>query len=98
MLPRLTDTADLARIESRLINLIGRTFLKGAQGKPGPRIQTGVKKAFRSKTYEKQVDQIINDIVLLAVNYTDLSLRGRPPARPGRPSPGLGNQGKGEAL
>lgn len=71
MIERLADTEEIRKIESRFANLISRTFLKGAVGKPGPQIQDSVKKAFSSKTYEVQLDKIIDDIYIASAAYAD---------------------------
>jgi SPP1 gp7 family putative phage head morphogenesis protein len=79
MVLRLPDTPEIKKIESRFINLIERTFLKGAIGKPGPRIQAGVKREFNSKTFILQLDKIIDDIFKASVAYADKQVK-RPPS------------------
>jgi SPP1 gp7 family putative phage head morphogenesis protein len=68
---RLSDTEEIRKIESRLANLISRTFLKGAVGVPGPQIEDSVKRAFGSKGYEIQLDKIIDDIYYASVAWAD---------------------------
>jgi len=68
---RLSDTEEIRKIESRFINLISRTFLKGAVGVPAEKIQDSVKRAFSTKTYEIQLDKIIDDIYYASVDYAD---------------------------
>lgn len=68
---RLADTEEMRKIESRFLNLFSRTFLKGALGRPGPQIQQGVKSQFQSKTFEVQIDQIIDDIYLGSCDFVD---------------------------
>jgi SPP1 gp7 family putative phage head morphogenesis protein len=72
----LLDSPDVFKIESRFISLFDRTFKKGISGQSGPSLKTSVKKQFSSKTFEIQIDDILNDLCLYTVDYTDAELNG----------------------
>jgi SPP1 gp7 family putative phage head morphogenesis protein len=72
----LLDSPDVFKIESRFISLFDRTFKKGISGQSGPQLKTSVKKQFSSKTFEIQIDDILNDLCLYTVDYTDAELNG----------------------
>lgn len=72
----LLDSPDVFKIESRFISLFDRTFQKGISGQSGPSLKTSVKKQFSSKTFEIQIDDILNDLCLYTVDYTDAELNG----------------------
>lgn len=76
---RLPDTVEMRKLEARFISLFERTFLKGALRTPGPRIKDGVKRAFKTKTFEMQIDQIIDDIYRVSCAYADRVV-GKPPS------------------
>lgn len=67
----LLDSTEINTIESNLISLFDRTFKKGIKGQSGPKLQNSVKLAFSSKTFEKQIDSLIDDIYLYTIDFTD---------------------------
>lgn len=73
----LLDTPKIYQIESNFISLFDRTFRKGIQGVSGSGLKSSIKKQFSSKTFQIQVDNILNDICLYTVGYTDKELHGQ---------------------
>lgn len=67
----LLDSTEINTIESNFISLFERTFKKGIKGQSGPKLKKSVKSAFSSKTFEKQVDSLIDDIYLYTIDFTD---------------------------
>jgi len=67
----LLDSPKIYTIESNFISLFDRTFKKGIEGQTGPKLKKSVKSAFSSKTFEKQVDSILDSLILYTVKYTD---------------------------
>ncbi|MDD4521706.1 MAG: minor capsid protein [Methanosarcina sp.] len=67
----LLDSPQILAIESRFISLFDRTFRKGVKGQAGPALKNSVKKQFKSATYKKQLDQIIDDLYLETIKQTD---------------------------
>jgi len=67
----LLDSTEINTIESNFISLFERTFKKGIKGQPGSKLQKSVKSAFSSKTFEKQVDSLIDDLYLYTIDATD---------------------------
>lgn len=70
----LLNTPEIRKLESRFISLFERTFLKAVKGKPAPSYLKSVKIQFKSKTFQVQVDGIIDDIYLHTIGYTDSQL------------------------
>jgi|GEM_PF-1496646 len=67
----LLNTSRIRKIESRFLSLFSRTFLKGVKGKPAPSYLKSVRTQFKTKTFQAQVDKIIDDIYLQSIKYTD---------------------------
>lgn len=67
----LLDSTKIYTIESNIVSLFDRTFKKGVRGQSGPKLKKSVKEAFSSKTFEKQVDSLIDDIYLYTIDFTD---------------------------
>lgn len=67
----LLDSQEIAKLESRLITLFDRTIRKGLYKEPGKKIKYSVKQAFSSKTFQIQLDKIIDEIVLYTIDYVD---------------------------
>lgn len=67
----LLDSPDIYKIESRFISLLDRTFQKGVKGQSGPKLKNSVKRQFSSNTFKIQLDKIIDDLYLYAINFTD---------------------------
>lgn len=72
----LLDTPKINQLESNFISLFDRTFQKGIKGQSGPQLKTSIKRQFSSKTFQIQIDNILNDICLYTVDYTDAELNG----------------------
>lgn len=70
---KLLDSTEIAQIESRFISLFERTIKKGFNVS-GPKLKTSIKKQFKTATFQKQIDTILNDVVLYTVDYTDKEL------------------------
>lgn len=70
----LLKTHEIRRIESRFLSLFERTFLKGIKGKPAPSYLKSVKTQFKSKTFQIQVDKIIDSIYRHTIEHTDSQL------------------------
>lgn len=85
----LLDSKEILKIESRFSSLIERTFFKGTLGQRAPAFKDSVSKWFKSKTFEKQMNSIIDDTCLFSAEVTDnqikkslnASLPGSPPRR-----------------
>lgn len=85
----LLNSKEILKIESRFSSLIERTFFKGTLGQRAPVFKDSVSKWFKSKTFEKQMDSIIDDTCLFSAQFTDnqikmslnSSLPGGPPRR-----------------
>ncbi len=67
----LLTSPKIFSIESNYISLFERTFKKGIKGQSGPSLKKSVKTAFSSKTFEKQIDSLIDDIYLYTIDFTD---------------------------
>lgn len=67
----LLDSTEIYTIESNFVSLFDRTFKKGIKGQSGPKLKNSVKTAFSSKTFEKQIDSLIDDIYLYTIDFTD---------------------------
>lgn len=70
---KLLDSNEIAQLESRFISIFERTIKKGF-GVSGPQLKTSIIKQFKSSTFQKQIDTILDDIVLYTVDYTDKEL------------------------
>lgn len=70
---KLLDSDEINQLESRFISLFDRTIKKGF-GVSGPKLRTSIKKQFKTETFKKQIDSILDDIVLYTVDYTDKEL------------------------
>jgi SPP1 gp7 family putative phage head morphogenesis protein len=71
----LLKTPEIRRLESRFTSLFERTFLKAIKGKTAPSYLKSVKTQFKSKTFQVQVDKIIDDIYLQSIKHTDKQLK-----------------------
>ncbi len=89
----LLYTPEIRKIESRYISLFDRTIKKGLLGVPASVIPNKVKVQFRSAGFKIEIDNILNDLVLFAADFTDIELTGKvqasyevpfTPATPGR--------------
>jgi len=70
---KLLDSDEINQLESRFISLFERTIKKGFNVS-GPKLKNYVKKQFKTSTFKKQIDSILDDIVLYTVDYTDKEL------------------------
>jgi SPP1 gp7 family putative phage head morphogenesis protein len=71
----LLNTVKIRKLESRFDALIERTFFNGVEGQQAKDYKKQVKVSFKSKTFEKQVDKIIDDIYLVSINFTDKQIK-----------------------
>jgi SPP1 gp7 family putative phage head morphogenesis protein len=67
----LLTSPEIHSLESRVVSLFERTFKKGIKGQSGPKLKKSVKTAFSSKTFEKQVNSLIDGIYLYTIDFTD---------------------------
>jgi SPP1 gp7 family putative phage head morphogenesis protein len=72
----LLHSPEIAKIESRYVSLFDRTIKKGLLGVAAPAIPAKVKSKFKSATFRQQLDQLIDDVVILGVDYTDKQITG----------------------
>jgi len=70
---KLLDSDEINQLESRFISLFERTIKKGFNTS-GPKLKNSIKKQFKTSTFQKQIDSILDDIVLYTVDYTDKEL------------------------
>ena len=71
----LLDSKEILKIESRFSSLIERTFFKGTLGHRAPEFNNYVSTWFKSKTFEKQIDSIIDDACLFSADFTDNQIK-----------------------
>jgi len=67
----LLNSKEILNIESRFSLLFERTFFKGISGQPASSYKKQVSYWFKSKTFQKQIDKIIDDIYLFSVSFSD---------------------------
>ena len=72
----LFHSPEIYKLESRYVSLFDRTIKKGFKGAAAPALLAKVKNQFRSATFRVQLDQILDDLVLLAVDYADKQITG----------------------
>ena len=72
----LLHSPEIYKLESRYVSLFDRTIKKGFRGAAAPALLAKVKNQFRSATFRVQLDQILDDLVLLAVDYADKQITG----------------------
>lgn len=72
----LLHSPEIYKLESRYVSLFDRTIKKGFKGAAAPALLAKVKNQFRSATFRVQLDQILDDLVLLAVDYADKQITG----------------------
>jgi SPP1 gp7 family putative phage head morphogenesis protein len=72
----LLHSPEIYKLESRYISLFDRTIKKGLQGVAAPALSANVKAKFKSATFRVQLDRILDDLVLLAVDYSDKQITG----------------------
>jgi SPP1 gp7 family putative phage head morphogenesis protein len=72
----LLQSPEIYKLESRYVSLFDRTIKKGFKGAAAPALLAKVKNQFRSATFRVQLDQILDDLVLLAVDYADKQITG----------------------
>lgn len=70
---KLLDSDEINQLESRFISLFERTIKKGLNTS-GPKLKNSIKKQFKTVTFQKQIDTILDDVVLYTVDYTDKEL------------------------
>lgn len=73
----LLYSPEIRKIESRFVSLFDRTIKKGLLGVAAPAIPAKVKNQFKSATFRQQLDQLIDDVVILGVDYTDTQITGQ---------------------
>lgn len=71
----LLDSKEIIKIESRFSSLIERTFFKGTLGQRAPKFKGSVSHWFKSKTFEKQIDSIIDEACLFSAEFTDKQIK-----------------------
>lgn len=72
----LLHSPEISKLESRYVSLFDRTIKKGFKGAAAPALLAKVKNQFRSATFRVQLDKILDDLVLLAVDYADKQITG----------------------
>lgn len=72
----LLHSPEIYKLESRYVSLFDRTIKKGFKGAAAPALLAKVKNQFKSATFRAQLDQILDDLVLLAVDYADKQITG----------------------
>ena len=72
----LLQSPEIYKLESRYVSLFDRTIKKGFKGAAAPALLAKVKNQFKSATFRVQLDQILDDLVLLAVDYADKQITG----------------------
>jgi SPP1 gp7 family putative phage head morphogenesis protein len=72
----LFHSPEIYKLESRYVSLFDRTIKKGFKGAAAPALLAKVKNQFKSATFRVQLDQILDDLVLLAVDYADKQITG----------------------
>lgn len=72
----LLHSPEIYKLESRYVSLFDRTIKKGFKGAAAPALLAKVKNQFRSATFRVQLDKILDDLVLLAVDYADKQITG----------------------
>jgi len=70
----LLYSPEIRKIESRFLSLFERTIKKGLLGIPANAIPSKVQAQFRSETFRLQLENILDDLVLLAVEDADKTL------------------------
>ena len=74
----LLDSKEIHSIESRLIALLDRTFLKSTKLDSGDyrkELPKNVKRWFGSKTFEKQLDNLITELIKFSLLYADTQMK-----------------------
>lgn len=71
----LLNSKEILKIESRFSSLIERTFFKGTLGQRAPKFKDSVSYWFKSKTFKKQIDSIIDDTCLFSAVFTDKQIK-----------------------
>lgn len=72
----LLHSPEIYKLEYRYVSLFDRTIKKGFKGAAAPALLAKVKNQFRSATFRVQLDKILDDLVLLAVDYADKQITG----------------------
>ena len=72
----LLHSPEIYKLESRYISLFERTIKKGFEGAAAPTLSAMVRRQFRSATFQTQLDQILDDLTLLAVDHSDRQING----------------------
>lgn len=75
--PMLLYTKEIGKLESRYVSLFDRTIKKGLTGVPAAAISKRVEIQFRSAGFKIELDNILNDLVLFASDFTDIELTGK---------------------
>lgn len=70
----ILHSPEIRKIESRYVSLFDRTIKKGLLGVSAPAIPAKVRNQFKSATFRHQLDKLIDDVVILAINDTDKDL------------------------
>lgn len=71
----LLSSKEIFKIEFRFSSLFERTLFKGISGQRAQTFKDSVSVWFKSKTFEKQIDSIINDTCLFSANYADKQIK-----------------------
>ncbi|AAM07174.1 TPA: phage head morphogenesis protein [Methanosarcina acetivorans] len=70
----LLDSSEIRKLETSFLLLFEKTLFKGIKGRPAHSYLRSVKTQFKSKTFQVQIDRIINDVYLRSIDYTDKRL------------------------
>lgn len=71
----LLNSPEIRKLETSFLLLFERTLFKGIKGRPAPSYLKAVPTQFKSKTFLKQVDKIIDEIYLQSIKFTNKRIK-----------------------